>query len=269
MRGELKMSKKLTGLIVAFTFFGTVSPLSAESVFRIVFMGKENPPRIMGEGASIDWAKPGITLELLKMVEKNVGLQFQFKRIPWKRCLYMVEHGLADATFHASYKPDRAIYGLYPKKKGMLDPTRSIYKNSYVFYVQKRSGVRWDGKKLNNVSRPIGTQLSYAITDDLRKMGYDIEEEASATSNLDKLVAGRISAYADLESIVDSTLRKYKPRYETIEKLHPPLREKDYYLLISKSFAQKYPQLTETIWDALRDVQLTEAYRKMLNKYKD
>jgi hypothetical protein len=39
-------------------------------------------------------------------------------------------------------------------------------------------------------------------------MGYAIEEEASVESNLNKLAAGRISAYADLESIVDHTLGK-------------------------------------------------------------
>jgi hypothetical protein len=45
-------------------------------------------------------------------------------------------------------------------------------------------------------------------------MGYAIEEEASVESNLNKLAAGRISAYADLESIVDHTLGKDTTRYK-------------------------------------------------------
>ena len=123
------MSKRLTWLIAFLTFFGVVSPLSAEPIFRIVYMSKENLPRILGDGTSIDWSKPGLTLELLKMVEKQVNVQFQFKRMPWKRCLYMVENGLADAAFHASYKLDRAKYGAYPFRDGKLDSTRGIYKN--------------------------------------------------------------------------------------------------------------------------------------------
>ena len=170
------MKRKLIWLITALSFFCVVSPLSAEPTFRMVYNNKGAPPRIMGDGTSIDWSKPGITLELFKMVEKRAGVPFQFKRMPWKRCLYLVERGSADATFHASYKPDRAKYGLYPTRNGKLDRARSIYNASYVFYAKKGSGVTWDGKTINNVSRPIGTQLSYAIADDLRKMGYEVEE---------------------------------------------------------------------------------------------
>jgi polar amino acid transport system substrate-binding protein len=263
------MSKRLTWLIAFLTVLGVTSTLSAEPIFRMVYMSKENPPRILGDGTSIDWSKPGLTLELLKMVEKQVNIQFQFKRMPWKRCLYMVENGLADGTFHASYNPDRAKYGVYPLREGELDSTRAIYKNAYVIYAKKESGVTWNGKALSNLSRPIGTQLSYAIADDLRKMGYEVKEEGSVANNLDKLVADRISAYADMETIVDNILRKHKPKYAAVKKLQPALKEKVYYLLISKGFAAKQPQLTERIWAAVRDVQKTDVYQEILKKYEN
>jgi len=263
------MKNKRTYLISILAFFWMVSPLSADQIFRVVYSNKENPPRILGDSTSIDWSRPGITLELLKIVEKQVGVQFQFNRVPWKRCLYMVELEAADATFHASYKAARAKYGVYPVRDGKLDASRSIFTTTYALYAKKGSGVRWNGKTLSNVSRPIGAQLSFAISDDLRKMGYEVEEEASVRSNLDKLAAGRISAYADLETIVDNTLGNLKPRYNDIEKLKPALREKVYYLLISKTFATKHPQLTERIWDAVRDVRQTDAYQEMLKKYQN
>jgi polar amino acid transport system substrate-binding protein len=261
------MSKRLTSLITFLTFSVVASPISAAPTLRIVYMSKENPPRILGDSTSIDWSKPGITVELLKLVEKKVSAQFQFKRMPWKRCLYMVENGLADATFHASYKPVRAKYGTYPLREGKLDSTRAIYRNAYVIYIKKGSGVTWNGKAFSNLTRPIGTQLSYAIADDLRKMGYEVKEEGSVTSNLDKLAAGRISAYADMETIVDSALRNYQPKYAAVKKLQPVLKEKVYFLLISKEFAAKHPQLTEQIWDTVHDVQKTDVYREMLKKY--
>jgi polar amino acid transport system substrate-binding protein len=261
------MKKKWIWMTAALAFFCMVSNGSAEPIFRIVYNNKGAPPRIMGDGTAIDWLKPGVSLELLKMVEARVGVPFQFKRMPWKRCLYMVEHGAADATFHASYKPDRAKYGVYPASQGALDSTRSIYRSAYVLYAKKGSVVSWDGQMIGNVSRPIGTQLSFAVADDLRKMGYAVEEEAGVITNLNKLTAGRISLYADLELIVDNTLRQYHPRYETVEKLDPPLSEKVYYLLISKTFVRTHAQLTERIWDAIRDVKKTDAYKKMLSKY--
>jgi len=220
------MIKKSIALIVALIILYGLSPVSAQPVLRIVYMSKENPPRILGDNPAIDWSKPGITLELLKMVEKKVGIPFQFKRMPWKRCLYMVETGLADATFHASYKPDRAQYGAYPLRGGELDPTRAIYKNAYAIYIKRGSGVTWNGEAFSNISRPIGTQLSYAVADDLRRMGYAVEEEGIAASNLDKLLTGRISAYAGMETIVDNILGKGNPRYQFVEKLQPVLGEK-------------------------------------------
>jgi len=263
------MKKWYIWAIVALPFFCTLSHSSAETVVKIVYMDKENPPRILGNGTHIDWAKPGITVDLLKMVGKRVGVQVQFDRLPWKRCLYMLEQGAADAIFHASYKSERAEFGAYPAKDGVLDPARAIYKNAYVFYGLKGSGVYWNGKTISHASRFVGTQLSFAIADDLRKMGYVVEEEGSVFNNLDKLAAGRISVYADLESIVDSVIENHKSKYAKIEKLHPPLKEKMYYLLVSNVFAKKHPQLTERIWDAIRDIRKTDAYKGMLRKYKD
>jgi len=263
------MNKKLIGALCALICLILASPLTAQTVIRVVYFNKENPPRVMGSGASIDWAKPGITVELFKMVAQSVGVQFEYQRMPWKRCLYAVEHGMADATFHASFKPVREKFGVYPTRDGQLDSSRRIYKNSYVFYARKGSGVNWSGRTISNASRPIGTQLSYSIADDLRKMGYAVEEEATVANNLNKLAAGRISAYAEIESIADYAIGKEKTRYENIVKLQPPLSEKYYYLLISKSFYEKNTQVAEKIWDAVRDVQQTEAYREMVGKYLD
>jgi polar amino acid transport system substrate-binding protein len=261
------LNKKLIWVLTALIYFVFASPLTAETTIRMVYFNKENPPRVVGSGTSIDWSKPGITVELFNMVAQRVGVQFEYKRMPWKRCLYAVEHGMAEATFHASFKPARAKFGVYPARDGQLDPSRRIYKNSYVFYARKGSGVSWDGQALSNAARSVGTQLSYSIADDLRNMGYEVEEEASVANNLDKLAAGRISAYAEIESIADYIRDKEKSRYEDIVKLQPPLSEKFYYLLISKLFVEKNPQLTEQIWDAVRDVQQTDAYREMVGKY--
>ena len=254
-------------LIVSLIFVLPVSLEANEPIFRIVFMDKENPPRILGDGTFIDSNKPGISVELIEMVAERVGIKFTFERMPWKRCLAMVEYGSADATFHASYKENRAVYGIYPTHNGMLDSTRAIYINRYVLYTLKGSNVNWDGKTLHNVTQAIGAQLSYAVVTDLTKMGHKVEEVSSIDKNLNKLLSGRISAYAEIETIADSKITKNIEKYSNIQKLKPPLREKDYYLLISKKFAKVYPELCTQIFDAIHDVKETDAYKKMLIKY--
>lgn len=106
----------------------TAPSVMAGPVFRMVYNNEENPPRIMGDGASINWSTPGISVEMLKMVENQVGAQFQFKRLPWKRCLYTLEKAAADAIIPASYQPSRVDYGVYPTLDGKLDPSRSMHR---------------------------------------------------------------------------------------------------------------------------------------------
>lgn len=253
-------------ILFAYLFCMTMSAY-AEQPVTIVFMDKAAPPRIMGDGGAVDEVKPGITIELFRMVSEKIDVPFVFKRMPWKRCLFAIEHGQADATFHASYKLDRAKYGVFPMKDGILDPERRIYENAYMLYVRKGSKVVWDGEKIMGLDRPIGTQLSYAVADDLKKMGYKVEEEGGVGDNLKKLLAGRISAYVELQNIADTEIFTHLGDYGQVERLSPPIRQKDYYLLISKKFSTDHPKLTQQIFDAIRDVQKTPEYFEMVERY--
>ena len=161
------------------------------------------------------------------MVEHKTGIPFKFRRVPWKRGLHMLQTGSADATFHASYKEKRALYADYPMYEGQLDATRRVYDNNYALYVKQGSFVQFDGKRIINALRPIGAQLDFAIADDLRKLGYTVQEEASVDSNFNKLLAGRISAYAEIESLADSEIKSKPNRYGDVVKLQPLLKEKN------------------------------------------
>ena len=52
------------------------------------------------------------------------------------------------------------------------------------------------------------------------------------------------------------------------EKLAPPLSEKVYYLMLSQGFYRQHPELSEAIFDAIRDLQQEEAYRRMVERYR-
>jgi hypothetical protein len=57
----------------------------------LVYESSHNPPRALGTGTAINWKKPGLTLELIELVSEQTGIEFQFKRMPWKRALYLLE----------------------------------------------------------------------------------------------------------------------------------------------------------------------------------
>ena len=174
---------------------------------RILFDVLENPPLICGNGTAIDPLKPGLTIELLRMASEQANIPIDLTRTPWERGLYLIQTGQADAIFASSYVKERPRYGVYPMKDGHPDTSRKLFDQSYRLYVRAGSGVGWDGKTLTNLHAPVGATPGYAVVPVLRAMGVKVEEEPSHIANLSKLAAGRLDAYAELDTHVRPLLR--------------------------------------------------------------
>ncbi len=120
------------------------SAIAAEPV-RILFDVFENPPLINGNGTEIDPARPGLTIEMLRMASERAAIPIELSRTPWQRGLYLIETGQADAIFASSYVEERLRYGVYPMQDGHPDTRRKLFDQSYRLYVRTGSGVGWDG----------------------------------------------------------------------------------------------------------------------------
>lgn len=236
---------------------------AAEPV-RIFYDVFDNAPFINGSGAAIP-AKPGLTIELIRMAAARSHVAITLTRTPWQRGLYLIQTGQADAIFASSFVKDRLRYGVYPMQDGALDPSRKLFDQSYRLYVRAGSGVRWDGKTLSNLHGPVGATPGYAVVPMLRAMGVTVEEESSHIANLRKLVAGRLDAYAELDNHVRPLLQANPQEFHNIVELSPPLLTKPYFLMFSKIFYEKTPAVAERIWDAIGTVRTSPAYQTMLH----
>jgi polar amino acid transport system substrate-binding protein len=246
------------------------TPATAAEPLRIVFDVFENPPLIDGNGTAIDPVKPGLTIELLRMAAERANIPIEFSRTPWQRGLYLIEAGQADAIFASSYVKERTRYGVYPLKDGHPDTTRKLFDQSYCLYVRVGSGVGWDGKTLTNVHAPVGATPGYSVVLDLKAMGVEVAEEPDHIANLHKLLAGHIDAYAELDTHVRPLLRSSPTEFGGIVELSPPLLTKPYYLMFSKAFYARAPEVAERIWDAIAVVNKSAAYQDLLHgKYAD
>lgn len=246
----------------------TVPGVAAETVLRVAYPETENLPRISGRGTTIPADRPGVTIELLRMAAQKAGVTLELSRAPWNRCLYLLENAYVDATFHASYTEERARYAIYPTKGGRLDASRAVFINRYAVYVLKGSRVGWNGRNLSNVDKPLGTLSGNAVVEDIKRMGGTVEVAPGVRSNMEKLKTGRIAAYVEVEGVGDDFLADYRAEFAEVEKLPLPFQEKPYYVVLSAPFYQRNPELSEAIFDAIRDVQATAAYRRMLLKYR-
>jgi polar amino acid transport system substrate-binding protein len=240
------------------------APASAAEPVRILFDVQDNVPLICGNGTEIDPVKPGLAVELLRMASARADIPITLSRVPWERGLYLIGTGQADAIFASSYVQDRLRIGVYPMKNGQPDTSRKLFDQSYRLYVRAGSGVGWDGKTLTNLHAPVGATTGYSVVQVLRAMGVPVEEEMNHVANLHKLVAGRLDAYAELETHARPLLRSNKAEFGGIVELSPPVRTAAYYLMFSKIFYARAPEIAERIWNAIGEVNNSAAYQALL-----
>ena len=239
---------------------------AAQPVVRLSFETKANPPRYLGEGTAIDKDRPGLTIELLRLVERRVGVRFDLQRVPWARSLYLLETNQVDGVFHMSFVPERTRFATYPMKDGKPDPARSIFTQSYYLYARKGSRMTWDGQKLS-AEGPIGTTRGYSVARRLEELGARVEQENDLPGSLRKVIAGRLEAYAELENMADAMIARHPEEMRDIAKFKPAVRTEPYYLVLSKGFQAREPALAERIWDALGEAARSPEFRELERRY--
>ena len=232
---------------------------------RIRFDVFENPPLINGNGTEIDPVRPGLTIEMLRMAGERANVAIELSRTPWQRGLYLIETGQADAIFASSFVQARLRYGVYPLNDGRPDTRRKLFDQAYRLYVRAGSGVGWDGRTLTNLHAPVGATTGYAVVPVLRAMGVEVVEEPNHIANLRKLAARRIDAYAEFDTHVRPLLRSDPAAFGAIVELSPPVLTKPYYLMFSKIFYARAPQVAERVWDAIALVNKSAPYQNLLH----
>jgi len=222
-----------------------VPSLSYSDTLTFVFSDVEVFPYQMGDGSALS-NPPGIAVDIIVKAAKNLGHTVRFIRVPNKRVLLTVQGGKADGAFVFSYKPEREKYGLYPMKNGKPDGELRIASMSYYFYALIRNNMKWDGKKLKGTSLHVGANTGYSIVVDLKKMGYQVEEAKTTRQNFQKLKSNRFGVVAAQAITADAYLEYNQDT--SIEKIGPPVKTKDYFLMLSHQFYKKNPERAQDFW---------------------
>ena len=174
----------------------------------LALQNTNNYPYQTGNSNTINWTKPGILLEMFKLIEKEINYKIIFQRMPWKRALEELKHGRVDGLFAASYKQNRLKYGLYPEVDGHIDKTKRTHLNSYFFYKLKKSSLSWDGTSLKNFANGICTERGYSVVDDIRKIGVTVHEFNNTSKCMQLLYNSRVEGVAALEFAADSIINE-------------------------------------------------------------
>lgn len=202
----------------------------------------------------------GLNFELLGEVARRNALQFEYRSMPWKRCLEQLRANQVDGAFAVSFTPERLALGAYPGGDS-ADPSKRLHMSRYLLVRRKGSTVDWDGKQFHKLDGRIGFQLGYSVGDFLRSRQVPVDEGSQRSDELaQKLIAGRVAAAAMGGGDVARIMRG--PLGQQLEVLPVPLLEKSYFLVFSHKFADSQPALAARIWESIEQVRTSPAYMK-------
>lgn len=213
--------------------------------------------------------RPGLSIQMLRAVEKQIGAKVEVAPLPWKRCLDEVKSGSMDAAFKISYSPARAAeLGNYPMAGDKPDASKRMLTDSYSLYRVKGVAVDWDGKVLK-VAGSVGAQSGFSVVDQLKTLGVRVDDATrSADDNLKKLLAGRIDALALQTEEGDVSIENNPEFKGKLERIKPFLVEKPYFFIFSKQFAAKNPDHVKEVWDAIGRVRDSAEYAATVKSFK-
>lgn len=238
--------------------------VQAADVVRMAYEDKPQPPYYMDDSTVVDAERPGVSIDLVRIAAKEIGIEVEFVRMPWVRCQKSLQMGELDAIFNSSFKEDRLQYGTYPMIGNKPDASRRIATLNYSLYRLKGSSVTWNGKTIGGLDGPVGAQSGYSIIEDLTRMGVKTEEAQASTTNFKKLASRRIPAVAALEFNGDFLLASGD--FPELEKIYPPLVTKDYFVMFSHQFYEGKRALAERLWAKIGEVRERDG-AKLYAKY--
>ncbi|AXM96919.1 substrate-binding periplasmic protein [Pseudomonas plecoglossicida] len=225
-------------------------------------------PMALGERlrlVSDDWAPyiyrqadqpTGIDYEVTTEVFRRLGVEVEWEFLPWKRCLAMVEQGLADGVMD--------IFKIEARKGYMVYPVEPMSDVEFVLYqASKRRHVVDQLSDLRDLT--VGTSPGYAYGPAFEQAaGFTRESAQSHEANFGKLVLGRIDLLVT-DRMVGRYLRRQLGLEKQVEELPLVISRQSQYLGLARKPGRE--KLAQAFADELRRFKQEPAYVAIIARY--
>ena len=140
----------------------------------------------------------GLYFDILRAVYEPAGIEMQFRIVPWKRALYMVESHSADALPGAYYLADRHVrfprYPIGSEVMGVVCPKGRLEK--------------WDGQQ-SLAGKTIAWMRGYNYHKflDVEVVAHEIDHQDQGWKLVD---AGRVDFYMENVNILNNAIQRMK-----------------------------------------------------------
>lgn len=263
--GYMKYMRVLLILLTLASFKTHATP----QTITIALTDKDNFPYELGHGKKLDSQKPGLSIEMLQMIERDIpNIKFRFVRLKWVSCLAELIYGHVDAAFELSYLPERQKLGQYPMIGQKANKDLAMYQDrSYSLFARKDSHIQWDGHDISGQTKSIGIADGAALSRRLKKLGIQYENNESDIINFTKVLHNKIEGVAVLTLTGDYYMENMPHAKYKLEKLSPPLFSKPYYLVFSHHFYESNPETANQIWLKIKEVRESKEFNRRIFQY--
>lgn len=246
----------------------SLNPLFSKTKMNISLEDQSDFPYIIGTGDSLQKVNPGITIEMLHMIAKDMDIDLSLERKPWKRCLADMQSNRSDGCFSASYKKEREELGVYPKAGDKVDDSKSLMNSSYSFYAKKEANIGWKKGDFSTLKgKQIGYIRGFSVGEVLKEQKLEkLSDFKDIKQALNMLSLGRVDALALISVSADNEI-SINSKFSNIEKLEPVISSKPYYLMFSKGFYEKNKKLCEAFWQKIKEYRDSDKVKKLGKKY--
>lgn len=235
--------------------------------------GAEAPPLVMcyEDVAQRPWTTPdnnGLTFELLRRVEKQLGERFVYAAKPWRRCLEELRTGTVDAVIAAADSKLRRSFAAYPLlPDGRADPARALFTDTVNVFLRVGGSGSWDGQTLAAPKQEVAVQSGYLVASVLRERGFVTRELVKSADDGLHLLASGMFDVAVLQGMEAGRLARSDARFrDRVVQAAPPYRVVEFHLIFNLAAYRSAPQRAEAIWRAIAAARKSAEYRQLASE---
>lgn len=199
----------------------------------------------------------GFEIETFAAVMKKMKINVEFLHQPWKRCLYSVKTGAADAVISALKVKERAEYLYYP------DEPISLSRTAFFTTIDKNIVFNGSFEGLRNFTIGVTSGFSYGSAFD--SCDFLQKDESTETVAVVVKVLLKRNELGVGNIAVIKTIAKNKNMSHKIRFLKPLLHSQKLYVGFSK--ANKHKQLSADFSRVLSEFKESAEYSSIMKKY--
>jgi len=216
---------------------------------------------------------PGITIDLLRKIEKRLDIKIEIIQKPWARVNEDIRFNRLDGGFHFSFLPSRLSYLSFPIKNDATQPNKqyAISLRSDVLFKLKGNPISWDGSTFSKPSKDkisLGVIRGGAIATKLRGKDYDLIEVNSNSQLTELLLQKRVDGIIGLETMINARINSLPSKVRRqIESIEPAVATTHFFVAFSNNFFKEHQELVWRIWSMFDELNQDGSLETLTEKY--